>query len=46
MERITPDTHTAVVREIFNVSSGRYDFLNHLLSLRRDVGWRACAVER
>ena len=46
MGTITPAVHAAVVREIFTVSSARYDFLNHLLSLRRDVGWRSCAVEQ
>ena len=46
MGAITPSAHTAVVREIFTVSSARYDFLNHFLSLRRDVGWRSCAVEQ
>jgi len=37
---------TAVVRDIFTTVHGRYDFLNHLLSLRRDVGWRRAATER
>jgi demethylmenaquinone methyltransferase/2-methoxy-6-polyprenyl-1,4-benzoquinol methylase len=35
-----------VVSEIFTTAHTRYDFLNHLLSLRRDVGWRECAVRR
>ncbi len=37
---------TAVVQDIFTTVHGRYDFLNHLLSLRRDVGWRQAAVSR
>jgi len=37
---------TAVVQDIFTTVHGRYDFLNHLLSLRRDVGWRDAAVSR
>jgi len=37
---------TSVVKEIFTTAHGRYDFLNHLLSLRRDVGWREFAVGR
>ena len=38
--------HIGVVREIFTTIPGRYDFLNHLLSLRRDVAWRRFAVRR
>jgi demethylmenaquinone methyltransferase / 2-methoxy-6-polyprenyl-1,4-benzoquinol methylase len=32
------------VRELFNAVAPRYDFLNHLLSLRRDIHWRKMAV--
>lgn len=39
-------SHVAVVREIFATITGRYDFLNHLFSLRRDVAWRRAAAER
>jgi demethylmenaquinone methyltransferase/2-methoxy-6-polyprenyl-1,4-benzoquinol methylase len=35
-----------VVRQIFSSVSRSYDFLNRLLSLRLDEGWRAAAVER
>ena len=35
-----------MVRDIFTTVHGRYDFLNHLLSLRRDVGWRDVAIRR
>jgi len=38
--------HVGMVREIFATITGRYDFLNHLLSLRRDVAWRRAAVRR
>ena len=38
--------HVGVVRDIFATIPGRYDFLNHLLSLRRDVAWRRAAVRR
>jgi demethylmenaquinone methyltransferase/2-methoxy-6-polyprenyl-1,4-benzoquinol methylase len=38
--------HVGVVREIFATIPERYDFLNHLLSLRRDVAWRRAAVRR
>ncbi len=40
------DEHVGVVREIFTSIPGRYDFLNHLLSLRRDVAWRRFAVRK
>jgi demethylmenaquinone methyltransferase/2-methoxy-6-polyprenyl-1,4-benzoquinol methylase len=35
-----------VVREIFTTIPGRYDFLNRVLSLRRDVAWRRFAVRK
>jgi len=38
--------HVGMVREIFATIPGRYDFLNHLLSLRRDVAWRRFAVRQ
>jgi demethylmenaquinone methyltransferase / 2-methoxy-6-polyprenyl-1,4-benzoquinol methylase len=40
------DEHVGMVREIFTTIPGRYDFLNHLLSLRRDVAWRRFAVRK
>jgi demethylmenaquinone methyltransferase/2-methoxy-6-polyprenyl-1,4-benzoquinol methylase len=43
---MTAAGQTGVVRDIFTTVHGRYDFLNHLLSLRRDVGWRAVAIGR
>lgn len=38
--------HVRMVREIFATIPGRYDLLNHLLSLRRDVAWRRFAVRK
>jgi demethylmenaquinone methyltransferase/2-methoxy-6-polyprenyl-1,4-benzoquinol methylase len=38
--------HIRMVREIFSTITGRYDFLNHLLSLRRDIAWRRFAVRK
>ncbi|MCX5821584.1 MAG: ubiquinone/menaquinone biosynthesis methyltransferase [Deltaproteobacteria bacterium] len=38
------DEHVGMVREIFTTIPGRYDFLNRVLSLRRDVAWRRFAV--
>jgi len=35
-----------MVKEIFSTVTGRYDFLNHFLSLRRDVAWRRFAVKK
>jgi demethylmenaquinone methyltransferase/2-methoxy-6-polyprenyl-1,4-benzoquinol methylase len=42
----TKDEHIGMVREIFGTITESYDFLNHLLSLRRDVAWRRFAVKR
>jgi demethylmenaquinone methyltransferase / 2-methoxy-6-polyprenyl-1,4-benzoquinol methylase len=44
MTGIGRDEHVGMVREIFATVTGRYDFLNHLLSLRRDVAWRRFVV--
>jgi demethylmenaquinone methyltransferase / 2-methoxy-6-polyprenyl-1,4-benzoquinol methylase len=46
MTTLTPAAHRGVVREIFTTVHGRYDFLNHFLSLRRDVGWRSFVIEK
>jgi demethylmenaquinone methyltransferase / 2-methoxy-6-polyprenyl-1,4-benzoquinol methylase len=46
MTALTRRGHAEVVRDIFTTSHGRYDFLNHLLSLRRDVGWRDVTIAR
>lgn len=43
---IGPHEHVRMVREIFATIPGRYDQLNHLLSLRRDVAWRRFAVRK
>ncbi len=41
---LSPDAHKAVVRDIFSTVHRRYDLMNHLLSFRRDVGWRNAAT--
>jgi demethylmenaquinone methyltransferase / 2-methoxy-6-polyprenyl-1,4-benzoquinol methylase len=46
MTSLSPAGHRKVVREIFTTSQRRYDLLNHLLSFRRDVGWRRAAIHR
>jgi demethylmenaquinone methyltransferase/2-methoxy-6-polyprenyl-1,4-benzoquinol methylase len=35
-----------MVKEIFSTITGKYDFLNHLLSLRRDIAWRRFAIKK
>lgn len=35
-----------MVKEIFSTITDKYDFLNHLLSLRRDVAWRRFAIKK
>ena len=40
-----PVTTARRVRDMFAAVAPRYDFLNHLLSLRRDIAWR-CATAR
>ena len=35
-----------MVKDIFSTITGKYDFLNHFLSLRRDVFWRRFAVRQ
>ena len=44
MPGLTAAAHQGVVRDIFQTIHRRYDLLNHLLSFRRDVGWRAAAT--
>lgn len=36
--------HPDSIRKLFDTIAPRYDFLNHLLSLRRDIYWRKMAV--
>ena len=40
------DEHIGIVKEMFSTIPGRYDFLNHLLSLRRDIAWRRFTVKK
>jgi len=35
-----------MVKEIFSTITDKYDFLNHLLSLRRDIAWRRFAIKK
>ena len=43
---ITQREHIKIVKEIFSTVTKRYDFLNHLLSMRRDIAWRRFAVKK
>lgn len=46
VRKITGDEHIEIVREIFSTITDKYDFLNHFLSLRRDIAWRRYAVKK
>lgn len=41
---LTDEQRISMVKEIFSTITSKYDFLNHLLSLRRDVSWRNYAA--
>jgi demethylmenaquinone methyltransferase/2-methoxy-6-polyprenyl-1,4-benzoquinol methylase len=41
---ITDQERIRMVKEIFSTITGKYDFLNRFLSLRRDVAWRNFAA--
>lgn len=43
---VTEAEHIGMVREIFSTITGKYDFLNHFLSLRRDIAWRRFSVRK
>ncbi|MGV8056940.1 MAG: bifunctional demethylmenaquinone methyltransferase/2-methoxy-6-polyprenyl-1,4-benzoquinol methylase UbiE [Smithellaceae bacterium] len=43
---VNDQERVAIVKEIFSTITGKYDFLNHLLSLRRDVAWRRFAIKK
>ena len=43
---MTKAEHIGIVKEIFGTIIKRYDLLNRVLSLRRDVAWRSFAVKR
>jgi demethylmenaquinone methyltransferase/2-methoxy-6-polyprenyl-1,4-benzoquinol methylase len=46
VRRMTDAERIRAVKGIFSTVTGKYDFLNHLLSLRRDIAWRRFAVQR
>jgi len=44
MDQIGDAERISMVKEIFSTIMRRYDFLNHVLSLRRDIAWRRFAA--
>ncbi len=46
LKDITDDQRIGMVREIFSTITGKYDFLNRVMSLRRDVAWRNFAAQK
>ena len=42
----TEKERVGMVKEIFSTITPRYDFLNHFLSLRRDIAWRRFAINK
>ena len=43
---VSDDERIGIVKEVFSTVTGRYDFLNHFLSLRRDIAWRRFTVRK
>lgn len=46
VKEISDSDRISMVKEIFATITGKYDFLNHFLSLRRDVAWRNFAADK
>jgi demethylmenaquinone methyltransferase/2-methoxy-6-polyprenyl-1,4-benzoquinol methylase len=46
VKTISDAQRVGMVKEIFSTITGKYDFLNHLLSLRRDIAWRRFAIKK
>lgn len=46
VREVTDNERVGMVKEIFSTITPRYDFLNHFLSLRRDIAWRRFAVKK
>jgi demethylmenaquinone methyltransferase/2-methoxy-6-polyprenyl-1,4-benzoquinol methylase len=46
VKTISDEQRVGMVRDVFSTITGRYDFLNHLLSLRRDIAWRSFAIKK
>lgn len=46
VKQMTDEQRIGIVKEIFATITGGYDFLNHLLSLGRDIAWRRFTVKK
>jgi demethylmenaquinone methyltransferase / 2-methoxy-6-polyprenyl-1,4-benzoquinol methylase len=46
VKEITDAQRISMVKEIFSTITGKYDFMNRFLSLRRDVAWRNFAAKK
>jgi demethylmenaquinone methyltransferase/2-methoxy-6-polyprenyl-1,4-benzoquinol methylase len=46
VREVTEGERVGMVKDIFSTITSRYDFLNHFLSLRRDIAWRRFAVRK
>ena len=46
VKTISDAERVGMVKEVFSTITGRYDFLNHVLSLRRDIAWRRFAIKK
>jgi demethylmenaquinone methyltransferase / 2-methoxy-6-polyprenyl-1,4-benzoquinol methylase len=46
IKEITDAQRVSMVKDIFSTITGKYDFLNRFLSLRRDVAWRNFAAKK
>ncbi|MFC1883433.1 ubiquinone/menaquinone biosynthesis methyltransferase [Thermodesulfobacteriota bacterium] len=46
MKNMAPNMHVDFVKDMFSTISGKYDFLNHIMSVRRDIAWRKFTVKK
>jgi len=46
VKKVSDEERIGMVKEIFSTITGKYDFLNHFLSLRRDIYWRRFAIKK
>ena len=46
VKEVTDGERIVMVKEIFSTVTGKYDFLNHFLSMRRDIAWRRFTVKK